>query len=173
MGFGMVERLVELGWNVSIVDFNEQTGRKAEEKLGKQVFYIKGNVANYDDLAAGFVQTWEKWARLDLVWANAGIADRIDFSKPVEEDGSGAPPKPDVLVVDICLYGCIYASYLALHFFRKNPSKGGKLVMTSSMAGFYPTGSIPLYTTSKHGVSFSYEPRADVEPGADVYRSLA
>jgi 15-hydroxyprostaglandin dehydrogenase (NAD) len=157
MGYGMVERLVNLGWNVSIVDFNDQTGKKAEEKLGKQVFYIKGNVARYDDLASAFDQTWKKWARLDLVWANAGIADRIDFTKPVEEDGSGAPPKPDVVVIDICLYGCIYAAYLALHFFRKNESRGGKLVMTSSMAGLYPAGSIPLYAAAKHGVSSSYK----------------
>jgi len=152
MGLGMTKRLVELGWNIAVVDFNEETGKKTEQELGSQVFYIKGNVARYEDQAAAFVETWKKWGRLDLVWANAGIGDRINFIKPVEEDSTGAPPKPDVLVVDICLYGCIYAAYLAFHFFRKNESKGGKLVMTSSMAGLYPAGSIPLYGAAKHGV---------------------
>lgn len=152
MGLGLVESLVSQGWNITIVDFNEQTGKAVEEKLGSQVYYIKGNVTKWDDQAAAFVATFKKWGRIDLVWANAGIGDRIDFTKPVEEDASGAPPKPDVLVIDICLYGVVYSSYLALHFFRKNPSKTGKLVMTSSMAGIYPAGSIPLYGAAKHGV---------------------
>jgi len=152
MGYGLVEKLVSQGWNIAIVDFNEETGKAAEAKLGSQLFFIKGNVAKWEDQAAAFVATFKKWGRIDLVWANAGIGDRIDFTKPVEEDESGAPPKPDVLVIDICLYGVVYSSYLALHFFRKNESKMGKLVMTSSMAGIYPAGSIPLYGAAKHGV---------------------
>ena len=152
MGLGMVEKLVSQGWNVAVVDFNEETGKAVEKKLGSQVFYIKGNVAKWEDQAAAFVATFKKWGHIDLVWANAGIGDRIDFLKPVEEDASGAPPKPDVVVIDICLYGVVYSAYLALHFFRKNPSKKGKLVMTSSMAGLYPAGSIPLYGAAKHGV---------------------
>jgi len=134
------------------VDFNEQTGKSVQERLGSQVVFIRGNVTNWDDQAAAFVATFKKWGRIDLVWANAGIGDRIDFLQPVEEDASGAPPKPDVMVIDICLYGVVYTAYLALHFFRKNESKSGKLVMTSSMAGIYPAGTIPLYGAAKHGV---------------------
>jgi 15-hydroxyprostaglandin dehydrogenase (NAD) len=152
MGLGLVEKLVSQGWNITIVDFNEQTGKSVEERLGSQVVFIKGNVTNWDNQAAAFVATFKKWGRIDLVWANAGIGDRIDFLKPVEEDASGAPPKPDVMVIDICLYGVVYSAYLALHFFRKNESKSGKLVMTSSMAGIYPAGTIPLYGAAKHGV---------------------
>ena len=152
MGYGLVEVLVKKGWNIAIVDFNETTGRAAEAKFGSQVLFLKGNVAKYEDQAAAFAAAFKKWGRIDLVWANAGIGDRINFTAPVEEDASGAPPKPDVLVIDICLYGVVYSSYLALHFLRKNASKSGKLVMTSSMAGLYPSGSIPLYGTAKHGV---------------------
>lgn len=152
MGLGMVEKLVSQGWNVTVVDFNGETGKAVTEKLGSQVYYIKGNVAKYEDQAAAFVATYKKWGRVDLVWANAGIGDRIEFLKPVKEDASGAPPKPDAVVIDICLYGVMYSAYLALHFFRKGPSKTGKLVMTSSMAGIYPAGSIPLYGAAKHGV---------------------
>jgi 15-hydroxyprostaglandin dehydrogenase (NAD) len=152
MGLGLAEKLVSQGWNITIVDFNEETGKAVAEKLGPPVFYIKGNVARYEDQSAAFVATFKKWGHIDLVWANAGIGDRIDFLKPVEEDTSGAPPKPDAVVIDICLYGVVYSAYLALHFFRKNPSKTGKLVMTSSMAGIYPAGSISLYGAAKHGV---------------------
>jgi 15-hydroxyprostaglandin dehydrogenase (NAD) len=152
MGLGLVEKLVSQGWNITVVDFNEETGKAVEERLGSQVYYIKGNVAKYEDQAAAVVATHKKWGHIDFVWANAGIGDRIEFLKPVEEDASGAPPKPDAAVIDVCLYGVVYSAYLAFHFFRKNPSKTGKLVMTSSMAGIYPAGSIPLYGAAKHGV---------------------
>ena len=54
----------------------------------------------------------------------------------------------------------VYSAYLALHYFRKTEGGKGKLVFTSSMAGLYPAGLIPLYCAAKHGVGWklrSYE----------------
>ncbi|KIW24613.1 uncharacterized protein PV07_10318 [Cladophialophora immunda] len=152
MGLALVERLVAEGWNVTVFDFNNAAGEQVQKRLGGQVLFLRGNVINYDDQAQAFVKTWEKWGRLDLVWGNAGIGDRIEFCSPMPEGPNGAPPKPDTLVVDICLYGVIWTGYLALHFFRKNPSKAGKLVFTSSLAGVYPAAPVPLYGAAKHGV---------------------
>jgi 15-hydroxyprostaglandin dehydrogenase (NAD) len=157
MGLGVVERLLDLGWNVAIVDFDEKAAIKATERLGEKTFFVKANVIIYEEQANAFVQTFNKWHRIDLVYANAGIGDRIDFYAPATEVmANGAPKKPDSLVVDICLYGCIWTSYLALHYFRMNPDGIGKIVMTSSMCGIYLGDKIPLYTAAKHGVS-SYD----------------
>lgn len=57
-----------------------------------------------------------------------------------------------MLVVDVNLYGVIYTSYLALHFFRKNSSRKGNLVMTSSLAGIYAAPGVTAYCATKHGV---------------------
>lgn len=46
----------------------------------------------------------------------------------------------------------VYSAWLALHYFRKNATKSGKLVNTSSMAGLYPVDALPLYTAANHGV---------------------
>ncbi|KIV91480.1 hypothetical protein PV10_06015 [Exophiala mesophila] len=86
------------------------------------------------------------------VYANAGVSDRTDLIEPAEELENGAPPRPDTFVVDVCLLGVIYASYLALHFFRKNTTQGGKLVMTSSIAGIYSAPGVSVYAAAKHGV---------------------
>jgi 15-hydroxyprostaglandin dehydrogenase (NAD) len=155
MGLGVVERLIALGWNVSIVDFDEKAATQVAERLGeKETFPFKANVINYEEQAEAFLQTFNKWGRIDLVYANAGIGDRIDFYSPATEImENGIPKRPDTLVVDICLYGCIWSAYLALHFFRKNVDGAGKLVMTSSMCGIYVGDSIPLYTAAKYGVS--------------------
>jgi 15-hydroxyprostaglandin dehydrogenase (NAD) len=156
MGLGVVERLVGLGWNVAIVDFNEKTATKVTERLGAKTIFVKANVIDYEQQANAFVETFNKWHRIDLVFANAGIGDRINFFAPSSElMANGAPKKPDSLVVDICLYGCIWASYLGMHYFRKNPDGVGKIVMTSSMCGIYSGDSIPLYTAAKHGASSS------------------
>jgi len=152
MGLAVTESLVQKGWNITIVDFNEKAGKETAEKFGSQVLFVKGNVVKYEDQVEAFVKTWEKWGRLDFVHANAGIGDRINFYKPGAEMANGAPEKPDTLVIDICLYGVVWSSYLAMHYFRKNPSKSGKLVITSSMAGLYPAAGIPLYGAAKHGV---------------------
>lgn len=81
-----------------------------------------------------------------------GILDRVDFCQPVNTEGDGTPPQPDTLVMDVDLIGIIWSSYLALNYFRKNASRGGKLVMTSSSAGIYAISEIPLYAAAKHGV---------------------
>lgn len=157
MGLGVVERLLQLGWNVAIVDFDEKAATQVTQRLGEKTIFIKANVIDYEQQANAFVKTFERWNRIDLVYANAGIGDRIDFYAPATELlANGAPKKPDSLVVDICLYGCIWASYLAMHYFRMNPDGAGKIVMTSSMCGIYVGDSIPLYTAAKHGVSYRY-----------------
>jgi 3alpha(or 20beta)-hydroxysteroid dehydrogenase len=66
MGLAATERLVELGWNVAILDFNEAKGNSVAEKLGAQVVFIKSNVADWEQLSKAFVQTWEKFGRLDF-----------------------------------------------------------------------------------------------------------
>jgi NAD(P)-dependent dehydrogenase (short-subunit alcohol dehydrogenase family) len=84
-----------------------------------------------------------------------GIGDKIDFYAPAAERADGTPAKPDTTVVDVDLMACIYGTYLALHYMRKNPNKKGKIVYTSSMCGLYSGDMIPLYTAAKHGVSWS------------------
>ncbi|KAH0827733.1 15-hydroxyprostaglandin dehydrogenase (NAD(+)) [Fonsecaea pedrosoi] len=151
IGLATVERLVELGWNVSIIDFNG-AGADIAKCLGEQTFFHQANVASYEAQADVFSQTYKRWGRIDFVFANAGILDREDFCAPSEASGDDGPPRPDVLVIDVDLYGVVWSTYLALHYFRKNASKAGKLAMTSSSAGIYACSEIPLYAAAKHGI---------------------
>lgn len=76
----------------------------------------------------------------------------MNFYAPAKERDDGAPTKPNILVLEACLNGVVFAAYLALHYFRKNDGKAGKFVATSSMCGLYAGGGVPLYTAAKHGV---------------------
>lgn len=66
MGLSVVGDLVRKGWNVAIVDLDSNMGKEAESKLGDQVHFVRANVADYDQQAAAFVETWAKWGRLDF-----------------------------------------------------------------------------------------------------------
>ncbi|KAJ9612021.1 hypothetical protein H2200_003616 [Cladophialophora chaetospira] len=158
MGLAVVEDLAAKGWNITIFDFDHEAGGKVAEKLGQQVLFIKGNVTKYEELGAAFAETWKKWGSIDFgllskqVFANAGIGEHIKFYEQKEELPEGFPAKPSTLTLEVNLLGVVYTAYLALHFFRKNASKGGTLVMTSSASALYPSPGLALYSSAKHAV---------------------
>ncbi|KAF2735582.1 NAD(P)-binding protein [Polyplosphaeria fusca] len=158
IGLHIAEHLVQRGWNVTIVDYDDVGGKKAAERLGSQTFFAQADVSDYDQQAAAFAKTWERWARLDFVVANAGVADTTNFyTQEAEPREDGAPPpRPNTAVLDIGLMGVVYSAYLGLHYFRRNKEegkiRGGKIVATASMCGLYAAAGMPGYTAAKHGV---------------------
>jgi 15-hydroxyprostaglandin dehydrogenase (NAD) len=160
MGWAVSEHLLKSNWNVMIVDYNESLGQEVVTPYitTNQAIFMKADVADYEELAATFARTWKQWGRLDAVFANAGIGDRINFYAQQEDREDGTPPKPNMSVIDIDLYGPIYCAWLAMHYFRKNQDKVGKLVFTSSMAGIYTGGGVPLYSAAKSGACFPIRP---------------
>lgn len=85
------------------------------------------------------------------MFANAGIVEKVDIYKREESDAKGLPPKLDTSVLDINLTSVVTTSYLAIHFFRKNTTPGGALVITASSGGLYPAPYLPMYSAAKHG----------------------
>ena len=152
MGLAVVRRLLELKYHVAVIDYNDRAFEALSRELGESVSFSKGDVTRYDDLCKVFSEIFEREDRIDVVYANAGIGDRINFYALAAERPDGSPEKPNVDVIDVCLMGVVWCAYLSLHYFRKNANKGGKFVATSSMAGLYPGDGIPLYTAAKHGV---------------------
>jgi NAD(P)-dependent dehydrogenase (short-subunit alcohol dehydrogenase family) len=71
MGLAVAEKLVSIGWYLTIVDYNEKQGKAVAQILGDKVVFLKANVADYDELASTFKATWEKRGRLDVVYNNA------------------------------------------------------------------------------------------------------
>lgn len=110
-----------------------------------------------------FGRTWADWTLVriprvnagplsdSVVFANAGIVEKVDYYKREESDSRGLPPKLNTTVVDINLTAVVNTAYLAIHFFRKNDTPGGALVVTASTGGLYPTPYLPMYSAAKHG----------------------
>jgi 15-hydroxyprostaglandin dehydrogenase (NAD) len=64
-----------------------------------------------------------------IVFANAGILDVADF---YQKSDTLPPPEPSLLTSKVSCDGAIYSAYLAMHYFRRNPTPGGSLIVTSS-----------------------------------------
>ena len=64
------------------------------------------------------------------------------------------PPEPDLLYTDVNVKGVYYGTQLAIHFMRKNATKGGSIVVTASTSSLYPHECYPEYSGSKAAVCF-------------------
>jgi len=116
---------------------------------------VQCDVKSYASQTNLFQTVWKKWARLDVLIANAGCVDReskYNFDRrnaPVE----GLPVEPNTECTDIDLKGTIYGTTLATHFMRHNHhGKGGKILVTGSMVGVYPCQTFPEYCAAKAAV---------------------
>lgn len=137
MGLAVAQDLTAKKWNIAIIDNNDKSLESVKSSFeSSRTLFIKVDVTDYERQAHAFVQTWHRWGRLDFVFANAGIGDRMNFYAPAASLlPNGAPTKPNELVIDICLNAMVYSAYLALHYLRQNESKSGKILFTSSMCG--------------------------------------
>lgn len=152
MGRGVATSLASQGYKVIVADWNSDEGNKLATEIDGD--YIKVDVTSWQQQFQAFETTFNKYNRLDVVHANAGISDRVDYFLPESTDKFSADEAPKLGTVNVDLIGVIYSSLLATRYFRKNPSDVQKpmLLLTSSGIGVYPGPAAPIYSAAKHGV---------------------
>ena len=101
---------------------------------------------------------------MDFVALNAGIDDRDDIFASISGDAARPPRRPNMLTFAVNLYGPYYGLKLAAHYMSlpvvdnaggpaaQQPRGGGKVVITSSVAGFRAHPPNPQYSSSKYGL---------------------
>lgn len=164
--------LAAKGWRIFIADLNDVDGPVEAARIGA-TFY-KTDLRSYDSVRDAFGQLWASAARLDFVFANAGITDPRslydDTLIAAATATAAAPDEPpaelDLSVIDINLKAQIQCARLARHYFRLTRRAlavapgGGEdydpcLVFTSSLAALLVIPEVPLYSAAKSGlVSF-------------------
>jgi len=137
IGLASTKHLLSRGYRVAMADFNAPEGTKQSAELGEDTLFIHTDVASYADQAALFKAAFE-WGgrRLDVLFANAGIADSqsiYEASSPVEKDGMIEPLNLQTIEGD--LNAPIQGVWLFKHYARQNAIPGGKVIITSSAAG--------------------------------------
>ncbi|KAJ6576142.1 hypothetical protein DFH09DRAFT_1311575 [Mycena vulgaris] len=88
------------------------------------------------------------------VFANAGIAEHPWL--PPFDPAKAASRQPDLSSTDINLTGQLYTAALALQTFERQEigptGLRGKLILTASVFGYFPSRAMPLYAASKAGI---------------------
>src|SRR6516164_1446056 len=74
IGFATACEFKENGARVAIFGRDQRTLDRAATKLGSDVLAVQGDVRNLDDLQRLFKQTGERFGKIDVLVANAGIA---------------------------------------------------------------------------------------------------
>ena len=85
IGLATAKEFVNEGAYVFITGRREQELAAAVKAMGKNVSAVQGNVSNLGDLDRLFAQIKREKGKLDVVFANAGVATYAPFGKITEE----------------------------------------------------------------------------------------
>jgi NAD(P)-dependent dehydrogenase (short-subunit alcohol dehydrogenase family) len=130
IGLATAKRFVEEGAYVFITGRRQAELGKAVAEIGRNVTGVQGDVSNLDDLDRLYKEVETKKGKLDVLFANAGIAEPV--------------PTPDVTpehydrTFDINTRGVFFAVHKALPLMKD----GGSIIVNGS--GAWQKG-IPMY----------------------------
>ena len=132
IGLATAKRFVKEGAYVFITGRRQAELDKAVAEIGSSVTAVQGDVANLDDLDRLYKEVATKKGKLDILFANAGIAE----PKPTTAVGADDYDK----TFDINARGVFFAVQKAVPLMKD----GGAIILTGS--GIWQKG-IPMYPT--------------------------
>lgn len=95
--------------------------------------FVQTDVTNWASLNALFRRTKNLHARIDHVFANAGLGPRADYLS-TELDAHGDLKEPTYALLDVSVKGVINTGTLAIYYIRQQPG-GGSIVVNASTMG--------------------------------------
>lgn len=147
IGAGTAKRFASEGAKIVLADVQEEEGARVRaeiEALGEQALYVNCDVSQPESVKAAIDAAIERFGRLDIVFANAGING---VWTPIEE----LQPEEWDKTLDINLKG----TYLTVHFAvpHLKAAGGGSIVITSSVNGTrtFSNPGASAYSSSKAG----------------------
>ena len=146
IGRAVVERYVEEGARVAVMDRIPGRGEELRARFGDQVSAISGDVSRFDDNKRAVAETVAAFGRLDIFVGNAGVLDGFLRLADLAE-ASIAAACDELFAVNV--KGCILGAKATLHELGKSK---GCMIFTASGAGFTSAGGGVIYTASKHAV---------------------
>ena len=144
IGAGIVERLYKEGANIIIADILEKEAMELINKLGdnEKIIFKNTNLSNEEEIIDLFNFANKQWGNLDLLINNAGIEDGFMLKDQSYEDYRKT--------MKINMDAPFLTSKYALPLFQK--SKGGRIIMISSIQGIRGYKGNISYNTAKGGM---------------------
>ena len=144
IGAGIVERLYKEGANIIIADILEKEAMELINKLGDngKIIFKNTNLSSEEEIIDLFNFANKQWGNLDLLINNAGIEDGFMLKDQSYEDYRKT--------MKINMDAPFLTSKYALPLFQK--SKGGRIIMISSIQGVRGYKGNISYNTAKGGM---------------------
>lgn len=117
------------------------------EEIGENALWLKSNVTSPDDMKALASLAKEKFGKIDVLFANAGIMPGGNMSELKVNDWMN--------MVDINIKGVLNSMAAVLPEFMAQ--KSGHIIITSSMAGIKTVPGNAVYCGTKHFVKAMLE----------------
>ncbi len=145
IGRAIAERFVAEGANVLLFDIDGQLASQVAAGLherGAAVEAIAGDIARQDDVRQAVRRCLDRFGRLDVLAANAGIADVQPFHEIAEASWRR--------IIDVNLTGTFFCLQEAAKVMM--PAGGGAMVVTASTNAFWVESGMAPYNASKGGI---------------------
>ena len=140
IGLATAKQFVNEGAYVFITGRREAELAAAKKEIGKNVTAIQGDVSNLDDLDRLFAQIKKEKGKIDIVFANAGVA-RYALLGTMTEDFFDS-------IFDINVKGVLFTIQKALPLLRD----GGSIILNASIVGSKGFSSNSVYSATKAAV---------------------
>jgi NAD(P)-dependent dehydrogenase (short-subunit alcohol dehydrogenase family) len=140
IGLATAKEFVNEGAYVFITGRRDAELAKAAKEIGKNVTAIKGDVSNLSDLDRLFAQIQQEKGKLDVVFANAGVAKLAPLGSITEEFYAS--------IFDINVKGMLFTVQKALALL----SDGASIILNSSIVGSKGLAANSVYSATKAAV---------------------
>jgi meso-butanediol dehydrogenase/(S,S)-butanediol dehydrogenase/diacetyl reductase len=146
IGFAAARRLASEGARIVLLDWSEVDLEQAVRSLvaeGADCVGVRGSVAQEEDCDAAIAAALERWDRLDVLVANAGVRASGSLLEAGEAEWSQ--------VLSVNLRGTANSCVAAAHAMRECRRRGA-MVLVSSVHAEVGRGDMPIYDATKAAI---------------------
>jgi NAD(P)-dependent dehydrogenase (short-subunit alcohol dehydrogenase family) len=140
IGLATAEKLAAEGAYVFITGRRRPELDAALSRIGENAFAVQGDVSNLADLDRLYAAVREKKGRVDILFANAAIAEGAPLGAITESHFDQH--------FDINVKGIVFAVQKALPLL----ADGGVVILTSSISGITGTAGLSIYSATKAAI---------------------
>ncbi|GAA5873811.1 hypothetical protein JCM8547_005952 [Rhodosporidiobolus lusitaniae] len=155
-GAGYAREAAKNGAKVVLSDRNKDAVEAVAKEIraaGGEATAVACDVTSWDEQVKMFRHGVDTFGPIDVVVANAGIAEGGNRFMDLRPGEDGEPTEPRMNTTHVNVIGAAYTVKLAFFHLTRNPVKDGKAItILGSMASFFGLPGAPMYSTSKHAV---------------------
>lgn len=145
IGRAVVDRYVEEGARVAVVDVVAERLDEARERHGDAVIGIEADVTSMEQNERIVAETVAAFGKLDTFVANAGLGDAFRELIDIPAEDLERVYRE---IFDLNVMGVIMGAHASV---RELVKSNGNFIVTLSNSSFYPDGGGVMYIGSKHG----------------------